>query len=51
MGIVSWGGAQAWDAVRQVNKRVANPVMLRLAGRRYWYAAAIHHRGRRSGRE
>lgn len=44
------GTGLARDAVRQVNKRLLNPMMLRLAGRRYWYAAALHHTGRRSGR-
>lgn len=39
------------DMVRRLNKHVLNPAMLKLAGRRHWYAAAIHHRGRRSGRE
>ncbi|MGN6634294.1 MAG: hypothetical protein ACTHJ6_02370 [Oryzihumus sp.] len=38
------------DIVRQGNKRVLNPVMLRLAGRRHWYAARVEHVGRRSGR-
>lgn len=41
----------ARDVVRQFNKRILNPVMLQLAGRRYWYAAAIHHQGRSSGRQ
>ncbi len=38
------------DAVRSFNRHVLNPVMLLMAGRRRWYAAAIVHRGRRSGR-
>ncbi|MFJ9371346.1 nitroreductase family deazaflavin-dependent oxidoreductase [Nocardia sp. NPDC101769] len=38
------------DAIRRFNKRVLNPVMLRLAGRRHWYAAVIRHTGRRSGK-
>ena len=38
------------DAVRAFNKWMLNPVMLRLAGRRGWYAAVVHHTGRRSGR-
>lgn len=38
------------DEVRQFNKRVLNPPMMHLAGRRYWYAAVIRHSGRRSGR-
>jgi deazaflavin-dependent oxidoreductase (nitroreductase family) len=38
------------DAVRGFNKHVLNPVMRTLAGRRHWYASALHHTGRRSGR-
>lgn len=38
------------DKVRTFNKHVLNPVMLYLAGRRYWYASVIRHTGRRSGR-
>lgn len=41
----------ARDAVRQFNKYLLNPVMLRLAGRKYWYAAVIRHTGRRTGKE
>ncbi|MDY7087642.1 MAG: nitroreductase family deazaflavin-dependent oxidoreductase [Actinomycetota bacterium] len=37
------------DTVRAFNKHVLNPVMMRLAGRRYWYAGVIRHVGRRSG--
>ena len=37
------------DAVRQFNKRVLNPAMLKVAGRPWWYAARLEHRGRRSG--
>ncbi|UXA18999.1 nitroreductase family deazaflavin-dependent oxidoreductase [Mycobacterium sp. SMC-4] len=37
------------NAVRTFNKHVLNPVMLLLAGRRHWYAAAIRHTGRRTG--
>lgn len=37
------------DMVRAFNKRVLNPVMLRMAGRRHWYAAVLRHTGRRSG--
>ena len=40
----------ARDAIRQFNKRVLNPVMLLVAGHRHWYAAVIHHVGRRTGR-
>jgi deazaflavin-dependent oxidoreductase (nitroreductase family) len=38
------------NLVRAFNKRVLNPVMLTLAGRRHWYAARVEHVGRRSGR-
>lgn len=38
------------DAVRGFNKRVLNPAMMHLAGRRYWYASIIGHTGRRTGR-
>lgn len=37
------------NAVRTSNRYLLNPLMLRLAGRRNWYAAAIQHTGRRSG--
>ncbi|RZU53243.1 deazaflavin-dependent oxidoreductase (nitroreductase family) [Krasilnikovia cinnamomea] len=37
-------------AVRTFNKWILNPIMRLAAGRRYWYAAALHHVGRRSGR-
>ncbi len=37
------------DRVRVFNKRVLNPLMIRMAGRRYWYASVIEHTGRRSG--
>jgi len=36
--------------LRTFNKHILNPMMLTLAGRRHWYAAALHHTGRRSGR-
>jgi deazaflavin-dependent oxidoreductase (nitroreductase family) len=36
--------------IRKWNRRYVNPAMLRLAGRRYWYAARVEHVGRRSGR-
>ncbi|MGX9791153.1 nitroreductase [Mycobacterium sp. MMS18-G62] len=38
------------DAVRAFNKRVLNPAMMHLAGRKHWYAAVIRHTGRRSGK-
>jgi deazaflavin-dependent oxidoreductase (nitroreductase family) len=39
------------DRVRVFNKRRLNPLMLRLAGRKYWYASVIQHTGRRSGKD
>lgn len=39
------------DAVRTSNRYLLNPLMLRLAGRKNWYAAAIKHTGRRSGKQ
>jgi deazaflavin-dependent oxidoreductase (nitroreductase family) len=39
------------NAVRISNKRVLRPVMMKLAGRKHWYAAAIQHIGRRSGKQ
>lgn len=38
------------DRVRLFNKHVLNPAMLLLAGRRHWYASALEHVGRKSGR-
>ncbi|MFI1991517.1 hypothetical protein [Actinoplanes sp. NPDC020271] len=38
------------DRIRRFNKRILNPVMRTVAGRRHWYAAALHHTGRRTGR-
>jgi deazaflavin-dependent oxidoreductase (nitroreductase family) len=37
--------------MRKVNKYALNPLVRRTAGRRRAYAAALHHVGRRSGRE
>jgi deazaflavin-dependent oxidoreductase (nitroreductase family) len=39
------------DLIRLSNKYLLNPVMVRLAGSRYWYASTVHHVGRRSGKE
>jgi deazaflavin-dependent oxidoreductase (nitroreductase family) len=39
------------DAVRVFNKFVLNPAMMRLAGRKHWYASVIRHTGRKSGRQ
>jgi deazaflavin-dependent oxidoreductase (nitroreductase family) len=46
---------ETWPApfqtlIRTSNKYLLNPVMLRLAGRRYWYASVIQHTGRRTGK-
>jgi deazaflavin-dependent oxidoreductase (nitroreductase family) len=38
-------------AVRTSNRYLLNPLMLRLAGHKHWYAAAIRHTGRRSGKQ
>jgi deazaflavin-dependent oxidoreductase (nitroreductase family) len=43
--------APVTDAARAFNKRISNPAMMKLAGRRYWFASVIRHTGRRSGRE
>jgi deazaflavin-dependent oxidoreductase (nitroreductase family) len=39
------------EASRALNKRFGNPAMMRLAGRRYFFAGLIRHEGRRSGLE
>jgi deazaflavin-dependent oxidoreductase (nitroreductase family) len=49
--VLRHGGPRVRDEIRVLNKRVLNPAMMNLAGRRHWYAAVIRHRGRRSGRE
>lgn len=36
--------------IRTSNKYLLNPLMLRLAGQRYWYASVVRHTGRRSGK-
>jgi len=46
---------ESWPApfqtvIRASNKYLLNPLMLRLAGRRHWYASVIRHTGRRSGK-
>jgi deazaflavin-dependent oxidoreductase (nitroreductase family) len=38
------------DAVRQLNKHVFNPAVIRLAGGKHGPAAVIEHTGRRSGK-
>ena len=37
--------------IRLSNKHLLNPLMLRLAGTRYFYASTIRHTGRRSGKQ
>jgi deazaflavin-dependent oxidoreductase (nitroreductase family) len=49
--VLRHGGSRVRDEIRILNKRVLNPAMMKLAGRRHWFAAVIRHRGRRSGRE
>lgn len=39
------------NLVRSSNRYLLNPLMLRLAGHKHWYAAAIRHTGRRSGKQ
>ncbi|MBB1159558.1 MULTISPECIES: nitroreductase family deazaflavin-dependent oxidoreductase [Amycolatopsis] len=39
------------DALRSFTKHILNPAMLRIAGRRFCYAAVLRHTGRRSGAE
>lgn len=47
---------EAWPkpllgAIRVSNRYLLNPLMLRLAGHKHWYASAIRHTGRRSGKQ
>lgn len=47
---------ESWPApfqtlIRTSNKVFLNPLMLRLAGQRYWYASVVRHTGRRSGKQ
>jgi deazaflavin-dependent oxidoreductase (nitroreductase family) len=49
--VLRHGGAWVRDGIRVLNKRVLNPAMMKLAGRRHWYTAVIRHTGRRSGRK
>jgi hypothetical protein len=36
--------------IKTSNKYLLNPLMLRLAGKRFWYASVVEHTGRRSGK-
>ena len=41
---------QVLDIVRVFSKRVGNPAMLPMSGRKHFYASVIEHTGRRSGK-
>lgn len=43
------GSDRTISTVKGFNKHILNPLMLRLAGRKGFYAAALHHVGRKSG--
>ena len=49
--VLRYGGPRVRGKIRLLNKRILNPALMTLAGRRHFYAAVIRHRGRRSGRE
>lgn len=38
------------EVVRTFTTHILNPVMMLVAGRKYWYAAVIRHIGRRTGK-
>ncbi len=44
------GSDRVMNGIKIFNKRFLNPTMLRFAGSEGFYAAALHHAGRRSGR-
>ena len=51
MGIAPEGWSPSLRTlIRTSNKYLLNPLMLRLAGRRFWYASVIEHTGRHSGK-
>jgi deazaflavin-dependent oxidoreductase (nitroreductase family) len=39
------------NGFRTSNKYLLNPLIVRLAGRKHWYASAVRHTGRRSGKQ
>ena len=43
--------ASVRDAVRVFNKHALNPAMMRMAGRKHWYAGVVRHTGRRTGKK
>jgi deazaflavin-dependent oxidoreductase (nitroreductase family) len=51
--VIGWlfrfGSDRTMDGIKAFNKHLLNPLMLRLAGRKGFYAAALHHVGRKSG--
>ena len=44
-----FGSDRTIGSIKVSNKYILNPLMLRLAGRKGFYAAALHHVGRKSG--
>lgn len=51
MSLMSVEKTAAFDVVKVMNKHLLNPAILRLAGRRHFYASVVHHTGRRTGKE
>ncbi len=51
IGFMSIEKTVARDAVRVFNKHLLNPAMMRVAGRKHFYASAIEHTGRSTGRK
>jgi deazaflavin-dependent oxidoreductase (nitroreductase family) len=51
--LIGWlfrfGSDRTIGAIKAFNKHILNPLMLQLAGRKGFYAAALHHVGRKSG--
>lgn len=46
----SWPSPFQKTLIRTSNKYLLNPLMLQLAGKRFWYASVVEHTGRRSGK-
>lgn len=44
------GGSQALSRIKFLERQLANPLLLRLAGSWPWGVARVEHRGRKSGR-
>ena len=53
--LIGWlfrfGSDRTIGGIKVFNKHILNPLMLRLAGRKGFYAAALHHMGRKSGNQ